>query len=35
MQKHIKACWGDVALQAADDAKDASKVCTKIIPGIL
>ncbi|KAG0692625.1 hypothetical protein DFH29DRAFT_817323 [Suillus ampliporus] len=35
MRKHVKSCWGDVVLQAADDAKDASEVCTKIVPGIL
>jgi hypothetical protein len=35
MQKHIEVCWGDVVLQAVDDAKDASEVCTKIILGIL
>ncbi|KAG1771377.1 hypothetical protein EV702DRAFT_1048998 [Suillus placidus] len=35
MWKHIKSCWGDVVLQAADDAKDASEVHTKIVPGIL
>ncbi|KAG2088739.1 uncharacterized protein F5147DRAFT_587475 [Suillus discolor] len=35
MRKHVKSCWGDVVLQAADDAKDASEVHTKIIPGIL
>jgi hypothetical protein len=31
----IKLCWSDVVLQAADDAKDASEVRTKIVPGIL
>ncbi|KAG0699301.1 hypothetical protein DFH29DRAFT_809220 [Suillus ampliporus] len=35
MRKHVKLCWGNVVLQAADDAKDASEVRTKIIPGIL
>ncbi|KAG2043841.1 hypothetical protein BDR03DRAFT_930691 [Suillus americanus] len=35
MRKHVKSCWGDVVLQAADDAKDASEVRTKIIPRIL
>ncbi|KAG0692591.1 hypothetical protein DFH29DRAFT_817383 [Suillus ampliporus] len=35
MRKHVKSCWGNVVLQAADDAKDASEVRTKIVLGIL
>ncbi|KAG1862959.1 hypothetical protein C8R48DRAFT_748157 [Suillus tomentosus] len=35
MRKHVKSCWGDVVLQAADDAKDASEAHTKIVLGIL
>ncbi|KAG1749457.1 hypothetical protein EDB19DRAFT_1629468, partial [Suillus lakei] len=35
MRKHVKSCWGDAALTAADDAKDAKEVQTKIVTGIL
>ena len=35
MQKHAKLCWGAEALDAADNAKDASEVRTKIIGSIL
>ncbi|KAG1748008.1 uncharacterized protein EDB91DRAFT_1235851 [Suillus paluster] len=35
MWKHVKLCWGDAVLKAADDAKDASEVHTKIVLGIL
>ncbi|KAG1831812.1 hypothetical protein EV424DRAFT_1469923 [Suillus variegatus] len=29
--KHVKSCWGNAALMAADDAKDANEVRTKIV----
>lgn len=35
MRKHVKSCWGNAALMAADDAKDANEVRTKIVTGIL
>jgi hypothetical protein len=35
MRKHVKACWGEDALAAADDAKDANEARTKIVSGIL
>ncbi|KIK76676.1 hypothetical protein PAXRUDRAFT_169129, partial [Paxillus rubicundulus Ve08.2h10] len=35
MCKHVKGCWGDEVLNAADDAKDADKVWSKIVGGIL
>ncbi|KAG2756744.1 hypothetical protein P692DRAFT_20714955, partial [Suillus brevipes Sb2] len=35
MRKHVKSCWGDDVLQAADQAKDAQEVRTKIVGGIL
>ena len=35
MRKHVKACWGEDALAAADDAKDANEARTKIVGGIL
>ncbi|KAG1872981.1 hypothetical protein DFJ58DRAFT_836802 [Suillus subalutaceus] len=35
MQKHVKSCWGNAALTAADDAKDAKEVQTKIVTSIL
>ncbi|KAG1730211.1 hypothetical protein EDB19DRAFT_1897099 [Suillus lakei] len=31
MHKHIKSCWGKEILSAADEAKDANKVHTKIV----
>ncbi|KAF8547965.1 hypothetical protein OG21DRAFT_1489775 [Imleria badia] len=31
MRKHVKACWGSEALNAADDAKDASDMWHKIV----
>jgi len=34
MRKHVKACWGEDALAAAD-AKDVNEACTKIVGGIL
>jgi hypothetical protein len=35
MRKHVKSCWGDGVMSAADDAKDANEVRTKIVAGIL
>ncbi|KAG1743745.1 uncharacterized protein EDB91DRAFT_1051080, partial [Suillus paluster] len=35
MRKHVKSCWGNAVLTAADDAKDANEVQTKIITSIL
>lgn len=35
MRKHVKSCWGNAALMAADDVKDANEVRTKIVTGIL
>ena len=35
MWKHAKICWGAKALDAADNAKDASEVCMKIVRSIL
>ncbi|KAG1750432.1 uncharacterized protein EDB91DRAFT_1234996 [Suillus paluster] len=35
MRKHVKVCWGDDVLAAADDAKDANEARTKIVGGIL
>jgi hypothetical protein len=35
MRKHVKSCWGEDTLNAADDAKDANEVRTKIVGGIL
>ena len=35
MRKHVKACWGEDILAAADDAKDANEARTKIVGGIL
>jgi hypothetical protein len=31
MQKHVKTCWGKEVLDAANVAKDASEVRTKIV----
>jgi hypothetical protein len=31
MQKHVKTCWGKEVLDAADAAKDAMEVRTKIV----
>ncbi|KAG1763906.1 hypothetical protein EV702DRAFT_951416, partial [Suillus placidus] len=35
MQKHVRACWGEDILMAADNAKDANEACTKIVGGFL
>lgn len=35
MRKHVKSCWGDDVLQAADEARNADEVRTKIIAGYL
>ncbi|KAI6004779.1 hypothetical protein EDD15DRAFT_2155499 [Pisolithus albus] len=35
MQKHVKSCWGGDVLSAADNAKDANEVQTKIVGSIL
>jgi hypothetical protein len=35
MRKHAKSCWGDDAVNAADEAKDTAEVCKKIIGKIL
>ncbi|KAH0838740.1 hypothetical protein J3R83DRAFT_7099 [Lanmaoa asiatica] len=31
LQKHVKSCWGQQVLEAANDAKDADEVRTKIV----
>ena len=31
----MKSCWGESVMSAANDAKDAGKVQTKIVAGIL
>ena len=35
MRKHAKVCWGDEVLKAADDAKNAEEVRTKIVASVL
>ncbi|KAG1842422.1 hypothetical protein F4604DRAFT_1938803 [Suillus subluteus] len=35
MRKHVKICWGEEVLQAADEAKDATEVRTKIVASVL
>ncbi|KAG1895337.1 uncharacterized protein F5891DRAFT_960313 [Suillus fuscotomentosus] len=35
MWKHVRLCWGDKVLKAADSAKDVNKVCHKIVGSIL
>jgi hypothetical protein len=35
MRKHVRLCWGDEVLQAADHAKDADEVRHKIVHSIL
>ncbi|KAG2091017.1 uncharacterized protein F5147DRAFT_748161 [Suillus discolor] len=35
MHKHVKSCWVEDTLNAADNAKDANEVRTKIVGGIL
>ena len=33
--KHAKSCWGNEVVSAADDAKNAEEVRTKIVPNYL
>ncbi|KIK77549.1 hypothetical protein PAXRUDRAFT_96815, partial [Paxillus rubicundulus Ve08.2h10] len=35
MRKHVKGCWGDEVLQAADSAVNADEVRSKIVGDIL
>ncbi|KAG2097504.1 uncharacterized protein F5147DRAFT_747453 [Suillus discolor] len=35
MRKHVRLCWGDEVLKAADSAKDADEVRLKIVGSIL
>ncbi|KAG2741722.1 hypothetical protein P692DRAFT_20684535, partial [Suillus brevipes Sb2] len=35
MRKHVRACWGEDVLVAADNAKDATEAHTKIVRGFL
>ena len=35
MRKHATSCWGEDAIKAADEAKDATEVRKKIVGGIL
>ncbi|KAG1853814.1 hypothetical protein C8R48DRAFT_610603, partial [Suillus tomentosus] len=35
MRKHVRGCWGEDVLQAADQAKDANEVCTKLVGSFL
>ncbi|KAG2056064.1 hypothetical protein BDR06DRAFT_881053, partial [Suillus hirtellus] len=35
MWKHVHSCWGNEVLKAGDEAKDANKVCYKIIGSFL
>ncbi|KAG2050833.1 hypothetical protein BDR06DRAFT_983824 [Suillus hirtellus] len=35
MHKHVRVCWGEDVLAAADHAKDANEAHTKIVGGIL
>jgi hypothetical protein len=35
MRKHVKVCWGDEVLKAADDTKNAEEVRTKIVTSVL
>lgn len=35
MRKHVRVCWGEDVLAAADNAKDANEARTKIVGGIL
>jgi hypothetical protein len=34
MHKHVKTCWGDEVLDAANEAKDVGEVRTKIVKSI-
>lgn len=35
MRKHVRICWGEEVLQAADEAMDATEVRTKIVASVL
>ena len=35
LRKHAKSCWGEEVVKAADDARNADEVCTKIVPNYL
>ena len=35
MRKHVKSCWGNEVMAAADDAKHADEVRTKIVGSVL
>jgi len=35
MRRHAKTCWGEDAVAAADNAKDASQARTKVVQGVL
>ena len=35
LHKHAKSCWGNEVVSAADDAKNAEEVRTKIVPNYL
>ncbi|KAG2114231.1 uncharacterized protein F5147DRAFT_743971 [Suillus discolor] len=34
-KKHVRSCWGDEVLKAADEAKDAKEVCQRIVGSFL
>ena len=31
MRWHVKSCWGEDAIKAADEARDAKEVCEKVV----
>ncbi|KAG1844640.1 hypothetical protein DFJ58DRAFT_852836 [Suillus subalutaceus] len=35
MRKHVRSCWGEEVLRAADEAKDANEVRKKIVGSVL
>ncbi|KAG1866660.1 hypothetical protein DFJ58DRAFT_654764, partial [Suillus subalutaceus] len=35
MRKHVRSCWGDEVLKAADEAKDANEVRQRIVGSFL
>jgi len=35
MRRHVKKCWGEGVLTAAESAKDANEACSRIIHGFL
>ena len=35
LHKHAKSCWGEEVIKAADDARNANEVRTKIVPNYL